>query len=461
MLKYPKEVKELAQKPYSLDYTIYSSTDRCEAVHKILNGLEHNPPANDLEQMASYILYGKDEDNQNAIERKEITNGSTRYDSYRRKVDKTMSLDELLESPLADESTMSPQIKRDFRVQKTRTIKRPRYNRTTGELIDVGDADIPGMTELWETIDRLEKWIAQLDGRLPLEPDTLVFEDSYRLYRLKHDLIDFKRNQYSLKDSYKPVIAFQNLDHPKFQFIDWNSDSYYWISYEDWEQRTQNALLHTISKNIEDYEIRTNREGNIEVKWVIKHHTFDWENYLHVRRFIQFYSQLRQQLEGKLDTSGYTLFIDFDYYRSQITLSPLRSYILDLRLEGLEIGEIQELVQQRFGITFNRNRLSDVIANDIAKEIATAATKRRLICDTPPQELKTCFHCQRNLPRHPLFFGRNRGRRDGLASNCKACEREMRLERGGLDGIDGRSKEKILSQMQTEQAGIPVPENAE
>lgn len=37
------------------------------AVEKILDTLDTNPTQTELEQMASYILYGKDENGQNAI----------------------------------------------------------------------------------------------------------------------------------------------------------------------------------------------------------------------------------------------------------------------------------------------------------------------------------------------------------------------------------------------------------
>lgn len=55
------------KKKYSLDFSIVHDIDRLHAVEEILDGLENNPSATELEQMASYILYGKDENGQNAI----------------------------------------------------------------------------------------------------------------------------------------------------------------------------------------------------------------------------------------------------------------------------------------------------------------------------------------------------------------------------------------------------------
>lgn len=90
------------KKPYSLDFSVEKETDRLAAVNDILDTLERNPSQNELEQMASYILYGKDDEGYNAVQRGEITNNNTRYGSYKRKDDKLLSLDEILENPTTD-----------------------------------------------------------------------------------------------------------------------------------------------------------------------------------------------------------------------------------------------------------------------------------------------------------------------------------------------------------------------
>jgi hypothetical protein len=66
-------VKAFMRKAYSLDYSIERDTDRVAAIYEILDGLEKDPNPTDLEQMASYILYGKDENGQNSIHRHETT----------------------------------------------------------------------------------------------------------------------------------------------------------------------------------------------------------------------------------------------------------------------------------------------------------------------------------------------------------------------------------------------------
>ena len=79
---------EPLKKKYSLDFNIVRDIDRLHAVEEILDTLETDPSATELEQMASYILYGKDENGQNSIQRNETIDKDKRYKSYKTKDDK-------------------------------------------------------------------------------------------------------------------------------------------------------------------------------------------------------------------------------------------------------------------------------------------------------------------------------------------------------------------------------------
>ena len=76
------------RKKYSLDFSIERDVDRLHAVEDILDQLNTDPSATELEQMASYILYGKDEDGKNSIQRNETIDKDKRYKSYKTKDDK-------------------------------------------------------------------------------------------------------------------------------------------------------------------------------------------------------------------------------------------------------------------------------------------------------------------------------------------------------------------------------------
>lgn len=76
------------RKKYSLDFSIERDIDRLHAVEEILDTLNTDPSATELEQMASYILYGKDENGKNSIQRNETIDKDKRYKSYKTKDDK-------------------------------------------------------------------------------------------------------------------------------------------------------------------------------------------------------------------------------------------------------------------------------------------------------------------------------------------------------------------------------------
>ena len=78
---YPMEMQQMKKK-YSLDYSIERDIDRLHAIEDILDSLETNPTNSELEQMASYILYGKDEEGKNAVQRGETTDSDKRYKSF-------------------------------------------------------------------------------------------------------------------------------------------------------------------------------------------------------------------------------------------------------------------------------------------------------------------------------------------------------------------------------------------
>ena len=128
-------------------------------------------------------------------------------------------------------------------------------------------------------------------------------------------------------------------------------------------------------------------------------------------------------MHEKLDTYGRTLIFDFERYRKMAQLSEVREYILDKKIEKMPYTEIVENLQTRYGLKYNENHLCTILAKEIPERIALTAQKYRLMLDTPVSECKKCHTCGRLLPRNPIFFVRNRSRKDGYSSNCKECEK--------------------------------------
>lgn len=443
------------KKAYSLDYSIERDVDRVRAVKDILDQLPTDPTQTELEQMGSYILYGKDENGKNAVQRGETYDGnSRRFNSFKKTEDKVLSLDEVLDNPLADQQKLRPAHERYVYVSRKTTIKRPKYNKKTGELIDIGDGDIPGIWTVWDSVDRLEHWIAILEKKIPPDETTTVIEvDSYRLYQLKHQLIDLRRHQYYLKDSYKPTLHFQGCDHPKQQFINWAEDAAYWMPLDQWQRKVDNSLLHSVSKNLDDYETRINSDGETEVRWIVSRHTFDWEDPNHIKALINNYQLMYDFFKEKLDTYGRTLIFDFERYREMANLSPVREFILDKKIQRVPPQEISSLLQEQFGLKYTENYIGHIVLHEIPEKIAAVATRNRMLLETPEEDRKVCYRCGRALPRNTLFYSRNRNRKDGFSSVCKECEKIRRIEKGG-SAVDKRSKEAEMLAVQARKTGI-------
>lgn len=432
------------KKKYSLDFNIVRDVDRLKAVEEILDTMDTNPSATELEQMASYILYGKDENGNNSIQRKETIDKDKRYKSYKTKDDKVQSLDEMMEVPGFDEQQLRSAYKRDAYTVPKPCIRKPKYDKKTGEMVDPGDSDVPGMWEQWEIIERWQRMLDVAQGKVaPNENDTLV-TDPYRVYQLKHNLIDIRKHQYYLKDSAKPTLHFQNLDHPKPQFYDWSGDAFYWISREEWEKKIAKAYTSRISKDLKDYETRGEGD-NLEIKWVICEHHFDWENYKHVRALLNHYCTMREALRDKLNTYGITLLWDFDRYVSLCGFSELRLFLINLRKQGMAYEDILDEMRARYATEYSPNYLVSIVSNEVPKRIAQVAKMLRIEQDTPMEQRKKCIHCGKMLPADPLFFSRNNAHKDCLSNTCKECDKISRIKRGVInkDG-DLRKKDPTL-----------------
>ena len=442
------------KKKYSLDYTIERDTDRLKAVEEILDHLDSNPNSSDLEQMASYILYGKDENGKNSIQRGETDDRETkRYGTFKTADERNESLDEILSNPLTNQADLKDVDERYIYLKKKRTIKKPKYDKE-GNLIDIGDADIPGMEELWDSIDRIEHTINVNKGLVDGDGNEEIISDPYRLWQLNHILIDLKRHQYYLLESYKPTLHFANISHSTTPTYNFDSDTFYWMTRAEWDKKLEKMRYRSdISRNLEDYETRENPiTGELEIKWLVRRHTFNWENSWHVKNLILHYSAIYMQCYDKMDSWGRTLIYDFDRYATLAELSPAREFILLRRIDRASPEQIAEDLRMQFGLDYKPNHILEILDKEIPQKIADTALRLRLLKETPMEERKVCPQCKQALPATPLFFYRNASKQFGVESSCKECQRKMKIKRGVLGAYDTRYKDKTLHEMQARKA---------
>jgi RNase P subunit RPR2 len=152
-----------------------------------------------------------------------------------------------------------------------------------------------------------------------------------------------------------------------------------------------------------------------------------------------------EALKEKLNTYGRTLFWDFDRYCELCEFSELRMFLINLRKQGMAYEDIMEEMRAQYAMEYSPNYLVSIINTEVPNKIAKKAKMLRLEVETPMENRKKCIHCERLLPKDPLFFSRNNAHKDGLSNTCKSCDRESRIRRGIVNTYgDLRKKDPTL-----------------
>lgn len=416
------------KKSYTLDYSIETEADRLQAVRKILDELEVTSTPSDLEQLASYILYGKDENgNKNPVARAAI---KRHPETYTRSENKVTSLDAAMATGVIGETNFGSPYVRSPYVKPVRAIQ-------------PSDSAIPGMTDLWDAIARLQDTLRHLRTNPGLAPvgSKQHVHTQYNAYKLQHVIISMQRQQYALRDAVRPPIRWAKGYHTTAgtNHINFNEDSAYWMTEAQWRDKLAASYNPRLSRNLADYETKQTPNG-LMVRWVVRRQKFDWENQAHVRALIEHYDQLEVQDGQAFDTWGYTLLQDLQMYRKMAEFSPLRDFLLEMRIHAHSYREIAAAVERKYGVKYNDSYLCGLLTNEIPQKIAQAATKHRLKLDTPKDEWKTCARCHEAMPPHAVFFGFNATEPDKLNKNCCRCSKEMIKN-------DGRKKDKTMHEV--------------
>lgn len=409
------------QKDYSLDFSIETSEERISHINEVLESLERRPSNDDLETMANYILYGRDKvEGQNSVQKKLVQIDEKRYNSYSTMADKVLSLESFMENPLFTENEMRPYDDKRIYTKKTQQIRRNRI--VDGIEVDPGDGDIPGMRELWAAIDARSRVLDIANGIIePLAGDEIP-HNKYHIYKMKHQLIDMRRHQYYLRDSYKPTIHFLHVQRPEQQFHTWQ-DTSYWIDKEEWQKKIDALYLNEPPK-WEDAEkrTRTTTDGEIieEGRWIVDQGSFDWESSTHVRALIRFYSKVWMEFWDFPSAMGRSLIFDLDRYTTLANLNEIEERVILRRIDGYNDDQIAADLTEFFHKDISPKQIQAFYTRSIGK-INFAAKKHRLLIETPASQKKECRTCGRLLPADPLFFQQDNTKIDGLFTECKEC----------------------------------------
>lgn len=389
---------------FKLDFDIYSSKDRLEAVKKIpletLNKAE-------LETVSNYILYGKDEDGTSCVDRKEVQI-KTKFNSYNK--EKFCSLDEMMESPTFDEAIL----------QKNRTI----YKKVKPSIDKERAKDIPGMVELWEEIDKLADILEQNQGKKEFQEGTPKLGQK-EIYYLNHHLIQLRTQQYYLWDSQFPSMM---TSKNKAEFFTNPVD----------QQVNYPIYPRGVMRGENDINFKAPRQDKF------KHHSIVMEEEIqdreekgkpffsfikaeHVYQLILHYEEIKFYCESQPDSLLNNLLWTLDFYIEKAGLNEQQKLIIGDKKRRLTNKEISQHLQEELGIYHQENYIS-TIWNKIIKLICDAAELNfdEYLCKDYDKAWKKCNCCGEELLRDPRNFVRKAIASDGLTNRCKKCDQALR-----------------------------------
>lgn len=372
---------------FKLDFDIYYATDRLEAIKSIdLSNLTKS----ELETISNYILYGKDSDGTSIVDRKEVQI-KTKFNSYQR--NRNVSLEGLMESPTFDENIF----------KKDRQL----YKKPKPQIDKVKAAKIPGMTELWDSIERLEK----------LEESTT---DQTKKYYLHHQVIELRKQQYRLMDSVQQTIFLKKnkaeyfTDQSEFEVNYVVLPRGFMKSPNDWEfkepRRDKNSISRAFDENLENLKVY-----------------LDFRNQEHLYQLVLHYEELKEQGRLRPDSPINNILWTLDFYMEKAQLSPQQKLIVECKKQRMQNKDIRRRLQKELGIDHKENYISTIWKKTLGLISAAADLNYdEWLCKDYDKAWKVCNRCRKELLKDPRVFVRKAKSVDGLVNCCKKCEKEKR-----------------------------------
>ena len=234
--------------------------------------------------------------------------------------------------------------------------------------------EIPGLKELREAIKYWETRLKTASGR--------------DAYIIKSTIIELRKDQYIMKNAYRKPIVLNKLTRSK-STIALDDD----FSFDDEGYIVPEGVSFCDSKVCS--AILCN------------------------------YQDLKFGSEGAFDRDLYYVMHDFDNLLDDALKDyPLYQKITEYKIEGLQNVDIQEKIEEEFGIKHSLEYISSLWRNKIPKIIASEAEDQLLdwyFLDQMKGKYKRCSRCGQVKLAHNKYFSKNKTSTDGFYSICKSC----------------------------------------
>lgn len=432
-----------------LDFSLVTREERNAFLEKYLQQPQFDdfPPTEDeLNTMGDYLLWGKDENGKNG---KQLGLGlrskhGTWDDSP------VESLDALMEQPTFNEASLSALGSTQFRTKKE-TFSREEA------LAEASPTVRESFLNLFSEIDRLDFLISQYElnhGRrtkpiraelvhrfseeqIAVMQEKVTHWNQYKYLKMRHELVELRREQYTLRDSYKKIMFTQASDdytEPETMEFDVNVEVYPLglhygegvssVVFRSWRELVPEGLAEVDLKLISDLYWKKEESPPTTSQMCI-----DFRELEHVYQLLNYLFDLKDAADEADHTSNLSsLLRTLHFYVEHADLTDIQREILDMKLHKKKNTDIAWDINHKYNKSYTPNYISTIFRQRIIPRINDAAVMHKEIIANIffPENFKQCTCCGEYKLRCPENYTRKSRSNDGFSSRCKICERNAR-----------------------------------
>ena len=444
-----------------LDFKLVTTDERTAFVNQYLQEeqfIKRPPTEEELETIANYLLWGKDPVTGLNAKQAGLVDIETKHGTWD-KNSNVESLEGLMEQPTFNEASLLPlettapiKIKREVFSRKEALAKCPDYlaNTFISLFRQIDELDLAiNYYELAHNRRKnppREELLAQFTPEEQLAlAEKITHWNQYKYLKMRHELVELRREQYTLRDSYQQTVFCQETPAPYFPHelpaldvdievlpLGMKNDSQVAGSiFRNWDELIPKAV------NEEQLaEISTLYWKKKEYKPSAQQQYIDFRELEHVYEMFQLFFELGNAAAwAETDSNLPALIETLKFYIDQAELSEIQRDILDLKLKKVKNVEIAEQINKKWNRTYTPNYISTIFRQRIIPRINDAAIYHEKVVGSLffEEEFKTCTGCGRVLLRDACNFTRKTRAKDGFTSRCKRCEKAARQGKNTSD----------------------------
>ena len=435
-----------------LNFKLNTNAERVAFLEEYLQQpefIKRPPTEEELETMGNYLLWGKDPITGLNAKQEGICDIETKHGTWD-KSSNIESLEGLMESPSFNEAnlfalgTAPLKHSREVFSRSEALAKCPEYLTETFKALfrQIDELDLALNYYDLAHNRRTKPPREQLLNKFTPEEQTTLQEsithwNQYKYLKMRHHLVELRREQYTLRDSFAPVMMCEaqsipltppadpemDCDIPVFPLGLKGETVMHRYIFRKWEDIIPaNYSEEELAKISEYYWSKQKAIGANDVY-------IDFRDLEHVYGMFQMFFELDDAAgTAELESNLPALMETLNFYVEQAELSELHKEILDMKLRKIKNVDIAIAINSKWKKSYTPNYISTIFRQRIIPQINAAAVYHEKLVSNVffEEEFKTCTGCGRTLLRDASNFTRKTRSRDGFTTRCKKCEKMSR-----------------------------------